>query len=769
MLHTSVAYNQCNVVQELLVASRTKKLVDLIDHRGDTALMLAVRVGCFTCVKTLIHFLKPGLEINTLSEQSILHLAVLVNNDEILKFLMLYSNERLINHRDANGVTPLLLAIETCKDNCLERLIRTQNIFVKNKKTQETVLHTAVRVDNRSALSLLLHVNQQATSWCFSQVNSEGRTPFWAAVESGNAHFVVECLKGDWVNADETNAKGDSATFVAAALGHVKLLKVLLLSPRYYKFIKEHDRDKDLKEQKLIRNAEICCDIYSSDIFILANKTRRNKLHSWVPKTFLSANKVDKRNIFHACALGGNINCLDFVYLYVLSFKFDASLFDSTDDYGNTPLLLATKNLFGGPDCVYFFLSNEANIAHYNKKGDFVLKSLLQNTEDSTHLLETVFNDSLADNDTGKINFSILRPSNEPITKVVKLCYETIEGPSRTHILQHTLFNQYINSILVDVNYFFLIRFIFSLLLTSVLIVYLLLPFSWGRDSVNMALFLQVTRFLLTVSSISCALLSVPLMFQEHFNVVGIFTNILMLLPCVSVILLTQFPYGSQFTFDFAALTVLISFLSLMMYFTTIFKDLSNQLAMLTNVIHGVLIYFRIVFLILLPFSLVFFCIFYDSTFFFDTPFKSFIYTSFILLQGDTLDSYKHFESKHMLIAKSPLNSSDVGFKNETLTIRNAVLDELDFFFESLFLIFYIITTILGLLNMLVGLAVRDGKTLAEDGEVFRRRLQIHWLNNLERFTNNYFYKMISNTPFVIVFGIVPSRRPKFRLSSSNT
>lgn len=729
--------------------------------------MLAVRVGCFTCVKTLIHFLKPGLEINTLSEESILHLAVHTNNDEILKYLMMFSNERLINHRDANGLTPLLLAVETNKDDCLERLIRTQNIFVKNKKTQETVLHTAVRVDNRSALSLLLHVNQPATLWCFAQVNNGGSTPFWAAVERGNANFIVECLKGEWVNADDTNAKGDSATFVAAAFGHAKLLKVLLLSPRYYKFIKEHERDKDLKEQKLIRNAEICCDIYSSDIFILANKTRKNKLHSWIPKSFLSVNQVDKRNIFHACALGGNINCLDFVYLYVVSFKFDLSLFDSTDEYGNTPLLLATKNLFGGPDCVYFFLSNKANIAHYNKQGDFVLKSLLRNTEESTHLLETMFNDSLADTETGEINFSIFRPSDEPVTKVVKLCYETIEGPYRTHILQHTLFNLYINSILVDVNYFFLIRFIFSLMLTSVLIIYLLIPFSWGKANINMALFLQITKFLLITLSISCALLSVPLMFEEHLNLVGIFTNIFMLLPCISVILLSQFPYGSQFTFDLAALTVLISFLSLMMYFTTIFKDLSNQLAMLTNVIHGVLIYFRIVFLILLPFSLAFFCIFYDSTFFFDTQFKSFIYTSFVLLQGDTLDSYKHFESKHMLT--SPPNRSDISVNNETLTIQNAVIDQLDFFFESIFLICFIITTILGLLNMLVGLAVRDGKTLAADGEVFRRRLQIHWLNNLERFTNNYFYKTISHTPFVIVFGIVPSRRPKFRLTIEST
>lgn len=764
VLHTSVAYNQCSIVHELLRSGNSCKLVDLIDHRGDTPLMLAVRLSCLDCVQQLIKFMKPGQEVNKFSEESILHLAVKTGEDDILKHILLFSNEKLLNHRDFDGMTPLLLAIEQFKDTCLERLIKSQNIYIKNLKTHETALHTAVRVDNRLALSLLLFKYNHVMSWCFSQTNREGKTAFWVAIEIGHAPFVVESRKRGWVNVEELNEHGDSTVFVAAACGHLKVLKALLLSERYYEFCRDHERDTDLKEERLIRNAEICCDIYTTDIFILTNKTRKNKSHTWIPKCFLSSNRKTGRNIFHACALGGNVLCLDFVHSLCTSFNLGSSMFDSPDINGNTPLMLATTNDLGGSACVYFFLCHGANISSCNNSGSFVLKSLLVYTEESVDIIETVLNESISYEQTGErglqeseflqVDFSLFRPPNEPVTKVVKLFYDTIRGPQRSTVLQHSLFKIYIQLILTSINYFFIARFALSCFTIVVLTVYLI--FFSGQQDVNTykPMIVNSIHYVLLTLSVLGILFSVPLLFNEKIlSINGALTFALMLLPCSLTIVLILCPYGSDIAFDIASLAVLVSWLSLLMYSTAVFKDISHQIAMLTQVITGMMVYSRVVILTILPFSLAFYCIFNDH-FYFVNPVKAFIYTSFILLQGDTIQSVEYFEAKHFSLGgkKNPLNTSNIGPLSPT------VVSQLDFFFEGMFLIIFLITCILGLLNMMVGLAVRDGKTLAVDGEVFRSHLQIHWLNSLENFLKSFLYRILLKTRLIYLFGIIPSR-----------
>lgn len=759
----------------LLTSGHSPRLVDLIDHRGDTPLMLAIRLSCLECVQHLIKFLKPGQEVNKFTEESILHLAVRTGEDNILKYLLMFSNEKLVNHRDADGMTALLLAIEQFKDTCSERLMKSQSIYIKNTKTHETALHTAVRVGNRFALSLLLFKYQHVMPWSFSQKNREGKTAFWVAIEIGYAPFVVECRKRGWASVEELNEQGDSTVFVAAASGHLKVLKALLLSERYYEFCREHEMDSDLVEERLVRNAEVCCDIYTTDIFILTNKTRKNKFHTCIPQCFLSVNRKTGRNIYHACALGGNVLCLDFVHSLITVFNLGSSMFDSPDNNGNTPLMLATTNDLGGPASVYFFLCNGANISSCNNTGSCVLKSLLVNTEESVGILETVLNESISyeqsaerglqESEYLQVDFSLFRPPNEPVTKVVKLFYDTIHGPQRSKVLQHSLFKIYIQLILSSINYFFIVRFALSCFTVIILTVYLTFYstfYSGKGDRDYKSMIVTVIHYVLLTLSALGILFSVPLLYNENILCInGALTYALMLLPCSLTIVLVLCPLGSELAFDIASVTALVSWLSLLMYSSAVFKDISHQIAMLSQVITGMMVYFRVVFLTILPFSLAFYCIFNDNVYFVN-PIKSFLYTIFILLQGDTIKSVEYFESKHFSAGgkKNPQNTSNIG------PLSSTMVSQLDFCFESTFLVVFIITCILGLLNMMVGLAVRDGKTLAIDGEVFRSHLQIHWLNSLENFLNSCLYKILHKTRLVYFFGIIPSKT-LFKLRSN--
>lgn len=756
VLHTSVAYGQCDIVQEFLSSKELRQLVDETDMRGDTPYMLSIRVGCLKCVKSLSPYIKPTTGVNKRTGESVLHMAVKTNNDDILKNVLITSNKSLINYTNASGMTPLLLATEEKKEFCFKRLVNTQNINMVNVKNKETVLHAAIRSDNHQALSYLLRSQDPAIYWCLSQKDIEGKTPFWMAIEIGHATFITEARKGGWVDIDELNIRGDTSYFVAAACGHLNVLKTLLLSEKYFAFSRLHGKDTAIDDFEFIRNAEVCCDIFNTDIFILTGKeNKESKESSWAPKNVFHANKKDGRNIFHACALGGNVHCLEFVYTLCKLFYCNLTLFDAPDKKGNTPLLLATKNDYGGPECVYFFLTKKVNILSQNEKCEMVLESLLSNTKNAIDILISVLNKCISydktirgleeDSSFLQLDFSLLRYKNEPITKVVKHFCELPKISHRNKLLQHTLLKAFVHLVLFNVKYFFTLRFVVSCLVTSLLTIFIL-SFNGpaAKKDLQNEIFLDIRVFITILSAIEI-IFSIPLIFIEKVNVLTVFISTLLIFPCFMNIILMLLPLGSDIFFDIAAVAVLVSWLSLMMYSISVFKDLSHQIAMISQVICSIFIYARIVVAILLPFSICFHCIFNDY-FYFVSPIKSLVYTAFILLFGDFSTSFQYFESKHFNENK---NSS------VSLFDSNSVIDLI---LESTLLLIFIITCVFGLVNMLVALAVRDSKTLVTEGEVFQRRLQIHWLNSLELFLQSSLYKLFQHTPFIYLFGVIPSK-----------
>ncbi|XP_054272614.1 uncharacterized protein LOC128992895 [Macrosteles quadrilineatus] len=306
VLHTCVAYNKCGVLRQLLALKSSNELTNLADKRGDTPLMLGIKSSCLECIQTLVSYSKISKDFNEVTGESLLHMAVKTDRNDIFSLVLASSHEHVISYKDYEGRTPLLLAIECNKNQCLKRLFNTQNVFEKHGVTKETILHTAVRVNNTEALRLLMKNNNTGGAWCFSQRRNDGKTPFWLAVENDNAQLVGEARKLGWVDIDKLNPQGDSCTYVAAACGHIKVLKALLLSKKFYRFCRTYDISPGFKEETIVKEAEISCDIYSSDIFILTGEVRGNTSHSWFPQTILNVNKNNKRHIFHACALAAD-------------------------------------------------------------------------------------------------------------------------------------------------------------------------------------------------------------------------------------------------------------------------------------------------------------------------------------------------------------------------------------------------------------------------------------------------------------------------------
>ncbi|XP_015196642.2 receptor-interacting serine/threonine-protein kinase 4 [Lepisosteus oculatus] len=172
-------------------------------------------------IAKLMKILQPQ-DVDLLLEggSSLLHYAVLLSNEEAVKFLLLSNaNPNLANKR---GSTPLHLAVEKKLKNISELLLgRKTNVNAKDED-QYTPLHFAAQNGDETIARQLLDKNAS-----INEVDFEGRTPSHIACQHGQEN-VVRVLLSRGADVHVRGKDNWTPLHFAAWQGHLSIVKLLV-------------------------------------------------------------------------------------------------------------------------------------------------------------------------------------------------------------------------------------------------------------------------------------------------------------------------------------------------------------------------------------------------------------------------------------------------------------------------------------------------------------------------------------------------------------
>ena len=183
-------------------------ITSLQDLSGSTPLHIAVIRKQFESVKTLIAADPNVISICDNELQSVLHLAVLSQHNEIFNFILKNIQDQLENStcifdkhilcfQDINGKTPLHLTVKNQNTHAFEQLLLCNVCLDVVDKNQETVLHTAVRISDTKCeimKNIVRELKEHHPEESFYQLNIEGYPPLQLAIELKKYQAAIELV-----------------------------------------------------------------------------------------------------------------------------------------------------------------------------------------------------------------------------------------------------------------------------------------------------------------------------------------------------------------------------------------------------------------------------------------------------------------------------------------------------------------------------------------------------------------------------------------------
>lgn len=162
-----------------------------------------------------------GANINCTHQNNILHIAVNVNNYDIVEKL-LETNKCDVNCQDYDGNTSLHLAIFDNRLPIAHLLINYgADLNVKNKDGN-TVMHFAAINNNINVIKLLLREGA-----IYDIQNIDGDTPAHLAVSNNNITIIKEILKLD-IDPNVQNNSGETILHIASYNNNCKIINLII-------------------------------------------------------------------------------------------------------------------------------------------------------------------------------------------------------------------------------------------------------------------------------------------------------------------------------------------------------------------------------------------------------------------------------------------------------------------------------------------------------------------------------------------------------------
>uniref|UniRef100_A0A915KIS4 Notch n=1 Tax=Romanomermis culicivorax TaxID=13658 RepID=A0A915KIS4_ROMCU len=160
-----------------------------IEKTGDTALATAIKLCRLQVVKVI---LSNGGDPNIpdTSGNVGLHHAILMNNFEIVEYLIEYGRDLNLEARNNDGCTPLILAARQGNGSAIIQLLLSNKASVSAQDNEgNTALHFAASLDDIEAVKCLVNFggNKDAT-------NQDDQTPLFVAVREGRYNATLTLL-----------------------------------------------------------------------------------------------------------------------------------------------------------------------------------------------------------------------------------------------------------------------------------------------------------------------------------------------------------------------------------------------------------------------------------------------------------------------------------------------------------------------------------------------------------------------------------------------
>nr|CAD7572384.1 unnamed protein product [Timema californicum] len=397
-----------------------------------------------------------------------------------------------------------------------------------------------------------------------------------------------------------------------------------------------------------------------------------SKLKDNLKKYIMQTNK-EGRNAFHTAALMGDLNSLKLLYL---TCDGDVDL-DVMDNAGQTPLSMAIRT--GHYKCVKLLIKNGSDLSMRFKSGMSAIQLLLKECPKGYEIMDKVL-DFCAKED-GKIDFSLLFSDKaETQLDIVFLMFRYARR-DQWGILSHPILECLIALKWALVAPLFWMRFIAYIVFTGFLTSYTVArTMEADKQVIGMLKILTCTFASLVVALSMFFISSTP---KHLIHRIGVF--ILRLLPPVlAIVYVLLDDTVSRWPQQIGSFAILFCWLALLMNLD-IYPALSHQAYIFLEICYGMFKYVLILVCVSVAFTLSFFVLFNDKHHF-RNPWRAFLYTNMVLLQGEFSD-IRLFDSEiHM--------------------------DVTDSIVIGILSLLFLIVTIIGVLNMLVGLAVRGSQEL---------------------------------------------------------
>ena len=268
---------ECAILLSCLYESTSD--LHAVNAFGWNALHIAILRGApLTVISALVVMNIDGSAIDVHGRNA-LHLAARMTGS--VDAAAILCTDARARQMDNDGNTPLHLAVTNDNPTTVQVLIPHSNI---NQRTAEglTAIHLAASFGYAEIVNLLLNDGADIEISC-----RRGWTPAMAACCVNSVHSLHLLLDAD-AEPDRINTAGRSALMIAASLGHVEIVKILL----------DVGVDINYTTMSGLTAYESCIQHQPTRELLLRYDVQTEVDGSWTPERFYSAPECDRLGIY---------------------------------------------------------------------------------------------------------------------------------------------------------------------------------------------------------------------------------------------------------------------------------------------------------------------------------------------------------------------------------------------------------------------------------------------------------------------------------------
>ncbi|XP_051168998.1 ankyrin-3-like [Leptopilina boulardi] len=366
LMHVAAAKGHEQIV--CLLCQRNAR-IDRGDRDGNSPLHLAIK-GNHT---DLIHLFVKESTVNLTNsiKEAPLHIATANNQIQIVQLLL--DNGANSNEQDANGSTPLHIAVKMKRPNLKIITLLVEHEANGNLLSDElfTPLYHAVSSGNIEIVQILVKYGAH-----IDKINKDNKTPLILAVEKNNAEMIRQLLHSKYRDSIATNTM--TPLHYAAKNGKLEIVKLLIANECNTVNIKNNDSQTPLYFATFNGHLEIVK-------YLIENG---GKIESASP---------DNESLLHVCATNGRIEIFKF-------FLDCGAIIDVKTNRLETPLHFAISK--GNLNIVKCLLESGANINARTQDNETPLHLAVKTGHDK--IVEEILNHGANINSVASGKFSAL-------------------------------------------------------------------------------------------------------------------------------------------------------------------------------------------------------------------------------------------------------------------------------------------------------------------------------------------------------------------------